>query len=112
MIHTDVHERQRHVAPYNNVRIYHYAGTQHGPGVLPLKDAEEDSRTTHSFNTVDYRPLLRAALTSMDRWVSQGEPPPASQHPRIDDGTAVSQGECVQGVPVHPRRPCDQPTAS
>ena len=42
------------------------------------------------FNTLDYRPLLRAALMSLDRWVKDGVPPPPSRHPRIDDGTLVT----------------------
>lgn len=101
LIHTDV-DGAKDVTPLDNVRIYHYAGTQHGPGVLPLKDTEGENRTSHSFNTVDYRPLLRAALTSLDRWVTQDEPPAPSQHPRIDDGTAVAQesvGKVFQSIP-------------
>ena len=40
-------------------------------------------------NSVDYRPLLRAALVNLDRWVTEGQAPPPSLHPRLDDGTAV-----------------------
>ena len=101
LIHTDV-DGVNDIAPCPNVRIYHFAGTQHGPGVLPLKDAEGDSRTAHSFNTVDYRPLLRAALTNLDRWVSLGEDPPDSRHPRLGDGTAAAQksvGEIFKTIP-------------
>lgn len=101
LIHTDV-SGSSDVEPDENVRVYHYAGTQHGPGNIPLTRSEGDSRTAHYFNTVDYRPLLRAALTRLDRWVSAGEPPPASCHARIDDGTAVTQdqvGEVIKGIP-------------
>ena len=90
LIHSDV-DGDRDGAPYDDVRIYHYAGTQHGPGALPLTDQDGDARTTHPFNTVDYRPLLRAGLTNLDRWVSGGQAPPPSRHPRIDDGTAAAQ---------------------
>jgi len=38
---------------------------------------------------MDYTPLLRASLINMDRWVVNGVEPPASSHPRIDDGTAM-----------------------
>jgi len=41
------------------------------------------------FNWTDYRPLLRAALVNLDRWVSHGEPAPPSRYPRLDAGTAV-----------------------
>ena len=41
------------------------------------------------FNSVDYAPLLRAALDNLDRWVTEGVEPPASRHPSLNDGTAV-----------------------
>jgi hypothetical protein len=73
------------------VRIYHFAGTQHSPGNLLLTDsgAADDSRGQQRPNSVDYRPLLRAALVNLDRRVTLGENPPPSLHPRLDDGTAV-----------------------
>jgi hypothetical protein len=40
-------------------------------------------------NSIYYCPLLRAALVNLNRWVSQNEPPPASQYPRLSEGTAV-----------------------
>ena len=41
-------------------------------------------------NPVECAWTLRALLTGMDRWVRQGTPPPASQHPRLADGTLVA----------------------
>jgi hypothetical protein len=78
-------------------RIYHFAGTQHGPGSLPqLRVNESDGcRGRYGFNVVDYRPLLRAALVNLDRWVSERVDPPASSHPRLDDGTAVTREEVL-----------------
>jgi hypothetical protein len=73
-----------------SVRLYLFAGTQHTPGVLPLRDTAPDgARGRHPLNSVDYSPLLRAALVNLDRWVSADEPPPPSRHPRLADGTAV-----------------------
>jgi hypothetical protein len=46
-------------------------------------------RGQQPFNWTDYRPLLRAALVNLDRWVSHGETAPPSLHPRLNDGTAV-----------------------
>jgi Alpha/beta hydrolase domain len=65
--------------------------TQHGPGNLLLTDTgtADDSRGQQRPNSVDYRPLLRAALVNLDRWVAEGQAPPPSLHPRLDDGTAV-----------------------
>ena len=38
---------------------------------------------------MDYGPLSRAALVNLDAWVTKGTTPPDSNHPRLDDGTAV-----------------------
>jgi hypothetical protein len=45
------------------------------------------------FNIVDYRPLYRAALTNLLRWVAEGIEPPPSMFPRVSDGTAASRAE-------------------
>src|SRR5262249_16632386 len=53
------------------VRLYLVAGTQHTPGRLPLTDRSADgARGQYALNSVDYTPLLRAALVHLDRWVS------------------------------------------
>ena len=90
LIHTNP-EGTRDVAPSESVRIYHYAGTQHPSGYFPLTYTNplDGSRGDQPFGCVDYKPLLRAALVRLDRWVTHNEPPPPSRHPRIDDGTGV-----------------------
>jgi hypothetical protein len=74
-----------------SVRIYHFGGTQHplGPFELGDHDARNEYCGQQLFNWIDYRPLLRAALVNLDRWVTAGEAPPPSCYPRLDDGTAV-----------------------
>jgi hypothetical protein len=91
LIHTDL-ERMADAPEAAHVRRYHFAGTQHGSGLFPLVETREADgiRGQLPFNSVDYTPLLRAALTHLDRWVSQGIPAPASCHPRLEAGTAVS----------------------
>jgi hypothetical protein len=103
LIHTDPGSTQD-VAPSESVRIYQFAGTQHASGTFPLGDSDPatGSRGALTFNCVDYIPLLRAALVQLDRWVSYGEEPPPSCHPRIDDGTAISPEHTAatfQGIP-------------
>jgi Alpha/beta hydrolase domain len=103
LIHTDL-DGKRDLAPSEEVRIYHFAGTQHGPGNLLLTDtgAADDSRGQQRPNSVDYRPLLRAALVNLDRWVTIGANPPPSLHPRLDDGTAIPPehtGATFQAMP-------------
>jgi hypothetical protein len=75
-----------------NVRIYHFAGTQHVEVQTMPKGV-----CAMPYNTLDYRPLLRASLVALDRWVKDGVPPPPSRHPRIDDGTLVA----MSGPSVH-----------
>src|SRR5439155_298616 len=71
----------------------------HTPGSLPPPDADPNTggRGREPFNVVDYAPLLRAALVSLDRWVTEGVEPPASNVPRLADGTAVL-AEVTAGV--------------
>jgi alpha/beta hydrolase family protein len=90
LTHTDL-DGKHDLASSETVRIYHLAGTQHGPGNLQLTDTgtRDDSLGQHKPNSVDYRPLLRAALVNLDRWVTAGTLPPPGLHPRLDDGTAV-----------------------
>jgi len=89
LIHTDI-AGKRDIVPSEYVRIYHFSGTQHSPGGLPLDSTASDGTNMQQLcNIVDYRPLLRTALVNLDRWVTSGEAPPSSCHPRIDDGTLV-----------------------
>jgi hypothetical protein len=91
LVHTDA-AATRDVTPPAWVRQYFFAGTQHTPGALPPPPADPNTggRGRHPFSVVDYSPLLRAALASLDRWVSEGVEPPASAVPRLADGSAVA----------------------
>ncbi|MFQ6029530.1 MAG: alpha/beta hydrolase domain-containing protein, partial [Dehalococcoidia bacterium] len=90
LTHTDV-TGTHDIAPSESARIYHFAGTQHASGTFPLADSNpaDGTHAQQLFNCVDYRPLLRAALVHLDRWVTSGEAPPPSYHSRVDDGTVV-----------------------
>jgi hypothetical protein len=91
LVHTDV-AGTRDVTPPPFVRQYLFAGTQHTPGAIPPPPADPNTggRGRHTFNVVDYSPLLRAALVNLDRWVSEGVEPPPSAVPRLADGSAVA----------------------
>jgi hypothetical protein len=88
------------------------AGAQHSAGTLPLTDTNpvDGARGQQAFNSVNYNPLLRAALVRMDRWVTGEEDPPPSRYPRLADGTAVAPEQprevfaAIPGVgfPLHP----------
>jgi hypothetical protein len=73
------------LAPPENVRIYHFAGTQHVPSPIMPKGVCAASANT----AVDPRPAMRALLLALDRWVKEDKPPPPSAYPRIADRTLV-----------------------
>ena len=90
LIHTDL-ESLADAPQSPSVRRYHFAGCQHGSGDFPPLEvrATDGIKGQLPFNSVDYAPLLRAALDNLDRWVTSGEEPPASRHPSLNGGTAV-----------------------
>lgn len=91
----------RDLPPSPETRIYSFAGTQHGAGTLPLTNIDPNNGTKgrYPFNVVDHTPLIRAAIVNLDRWVSEEIEPPASYHPRIADGTAMSYGDAIARFP-------------
>jgi hypothetical protein len=97
LVHTDP-DGTRDVPHGPGVRVYHFAGTEHGLGVWPPSDAQPAAadpsgaveRSQHLRGVLDYAPLLRACLVNLARWVEAGVAPPPSRHPRLTDGTAVA----------------------
>lgn len=68
-----------------NVRVYHFAGTQHViTPTMPRGVCAAPANTA-----VDPRPVMRALILALDRWVKGGAPPPPSAYPRIADRTLV-----------------------
>ena len=63
------------------VRVYVFGGTQHSPATVP------SDRGRLPPNPANYRPLQEALFLALDRWITDGAPPPPSVHPRIADGT-------------------------
>lgn len=67
-----------------DLRQYLFAGTMHAPGLPILTDMPPDPtgvRGANPRNTVDYLPLLRAALINLEAWVCEGVKPPPSAVP-------------------------------
>lgn len=93
------------------VRGYSFAGAQHVPGTVPPDSAAggDGARPRYARNTVDYRPLLRAALANLDAWVSDGVEPPPSRYPRIADGSAVSRADALASLWSVPGLECPDP---
>lgn len=69
-----------------NVRCYLIAGTQHG--AISSQQQGRGPCACHA-NTQEVAPALRALLTALDEWTSNGRPPPDSQVPMIAAGSLV-----------------------
>lgn len=89
LVHTDPEGKQDLVLP-DEVRLYLFAGTQHGPSAFPPASPGAGAPFA---NPVDFRPALLALRLAMHRWVSEGIDPPASAYPRLADGTLVPVAE-------------------
>jgi hypothetical protein len=81
-----------------NVRVYLFGGTQHGPAAFPPTRGAGQNLT----NPGDYRPFLRALLLALDRWTREGTPAPASVYPTIGRGTLVAWDQSSTGFPAIP----------
>ena len=102
LTHTTLNGRDAQIP--ENVRIYHFAGTQHFGFPLPLTsvNSNDGTKAIYQYNHVNYVPLMRAALVNLDRWVSTEEAPPPSKHPRVSDGTAIGVDELRERFPNIP----------
>ena len=69
----------------DNVRIYFFAGGQHGPAGFPPRPADTQNRTSPN----DYTWAMRALIVALDGWAKSNTPPPPSRYPRISDGSLV-----------------------
>ncbi len=88
LVHTDPLGEKDAQLP-DTVRVYAFGGTQHGPaGWPPSKGAGK-----YFNNPGDYKPLLRALLLALDRWIVTKQAPPPSVYPQLADGTLVKLAE-------------------
>ncbi len=85
LIHTAI-DGMKDAPLMDNVRIYFFAGGQHGPAAFPPTQTIGQQLN----NPLDYRWSMKALLVAMDRWIARGTPPPSSRYPRLDDGTLVA----------------------
>jgi hypothetical protein len=71
-----------------NTRVYFFAGGQHGPAAFP----PPHNNTQNSSNPNPYTWCMRALLTAMNLWITDGAAPPASLYPRVAADQAVALG--------------------
>lgn len=84
----------------DTVRVYFLASAQHTGANPPPEDVSQQRP-----NVMNNGPLMRAVLTLMDRWVTEGTPPPPSIVPRRTEGTLVSPEEALAAFPKVPGFP-------
>ena len=71
-------------------RVYLFAGTQHVPARMPLKETPE-TRGQLPHNPMDYRPSLRALYVALDQWTRKNVEPPASRYPKVAERSLVAR---------------------
>lgn len=70
----------------DNVRVYTFAGGQHGPGRFPPVQTIGQQLS----NPNDYSWFLRSLVLAMNAWITDDTAPPPSRYPRIDAGELVA----------------------
>ena len=88
LIHTSIDGLEDAKIP-GNVRVYHFAGSQHGPARFPPEKTLGQQRS----NPMDFRWSMRALLASMDSWIRGDEAPPESRHARVEEKSLVKPEE-------------------
>jgi hypothetical protein len=81
----------------DNVRLYYFSSTQHGP-----TDKPDHGMCQQLTNPLSYMETRRALIVALHAWVSKDVPPPPTRYPRISDGTLVSPQQTAQGFPNIP----------
>jgi hypothetical protein len=97
MTHTDPRDGSDAEIP-PNVRMYMLAGSPHAA------IAADNPRWVGQLPPSNFspQPFLRACFVLMDRWASQGIPPPSNRVPRRDAGELVSPEEALRKFPKIP----------
>lgn len=76
---------KKDVPPPPTTRIYYLAGSQHGANAQPNRN-----NTQNRSNPQEYRFAMRALLSSMNAWITDGSAPPESLMPRINKDQLVT----------------------
>lgn len=84
------------IEPPADTRHYLWSSTQHSAGTVPLvSESVFGTKPGNHFNIIDYRPLMRSALSNLRSWIVDGTEPPPNAVPRVDDGSAVSRKQVL-----------------
>ncbi len=80
----------------DNVRLYVFSSTQHGPAATPAKGICQQLS-----NPLPYKDTQRALVGALQAWVTQETPPPPSRFPKLADLVA-STPQASFGFPAIP----------
>ncbi|MEF7615066.1 alpha/beta hydrolase domain-containing protein [Aquincola sp. MAHUQ-54] len=87
---------QRDLAQPDNARIYYYASTQHGGNGGTASISYAPARNVYPAGTVvHFTDTFRALFVALEDWVVRGTEPPASQVPKLADGTLARPDQLV-----------------
>lgn len=88
LIHTDI-AGKRDIELFDNVRIFLFSGTQHGPASFPPSVSIGQQKA----NPLHFGWTMRALLQAINNWIAHGDSPPESRYPRIARSTLVAPGQ-------------------
>ena len=88
LIHTDL-EGAKDIRLLDNVRVFHFAGTQHGPAGFPPSVSIGQQKA----NPLTFRWPMRALLLAMSEWSAGRGSPPASRYPLLADKSLIAAGD-------------------
>ncbi|WP_374441199.1 alpha/beta hydrolase domain-containing protein [Stella sp.] len=98
LVHTDAHGND--LPQPDGVRVYLWSSSQHFADPNIKRPARGICR--NYLNIVQTSMLFRAMLDALDRWATDGTPPPESRIPRRADGTLVTAEEWRRRFPAIP----------
>ncbi len=99
LVHTDTQGND--LPQPDTVRIYLWASSQHFASPR-IEQPKKPAAGTNFINTVHTSPFFRAMLDAMDRWETDGTPPPDSRVPSRADGTLIPFEHYAEAFPHIP----------
>lgn len=81
----------RDITPPENVRIFAFAGTEHN--AMPRPGASPPICAAPAPSGVEWASFARAVFVALDRWIVDGQAPPASRYPTVARGELVPRDQ-------------------